>query len=474
MEKKNQHCMGKKIGIFVLVYLLAAMVFYWIIAEDWSVSGVKTGSVSQGFLLPANAEISQQLQMDMDGLNELTLIPHFDQAEHSGSITLRLSEQEAVIWTADLPVQDWASDAAVTIPVAAVIPHDGDFTLTILPNETGLALWAGTTIDTGRYDVPVATSGIQVNGAAMEGSLVLELQGYNLLNATQWFWPVALVLLACLAALILVTHKQLIQGKRTPLTIIVNVTRQYYYLLHQLVQRDFRVKYKSSSLGMIWSFLNPLLTMLVYLVVFSTLFKSDIENFPVYLMSGIVCFSYFGDATNLGMSSIVGNSSLITKVYMPKMIYPLSKVISSAINLCISFVPLIIVMLITGVPLRKSMLLIPVAVAFLLLLCLGVSLILATANVFFRDTTFLWGVALTMLNFLTPIFYPETIIPDHLITLFHMNPLYQIVFFMRTIILNGCSPNPVTYLYCTLSVSVLLAIGMWVFRKNQNRFVLYL
>lgn len=84
------------------------------------------------------------------------------------------------------------------------------------------------------------------------------------------------------------------------------------------------------------------------------------------------------------------------------------------------------------------------------------------------------GVALTMLNFLTPIFYPESIIPVNLITIFHMNPLYQIIFFMRTIILDGCSPTPITYLYCTLAVAVTLAIGLWVFRKNQDRFVLYL
>ena len=191
-------------------------------------------------------------------------------------------------------------------------------------------------------------------------------------------------------------------------------------------------------------------------------------------MAGIVCFSYFSEATNLGMASIVGNSALITKVYMPKLIYPLSKVLSSGINLCISFIPLLIVMLITGVPFHKSLLLLPVVVMYLILLCFGMSLILSTLNVFFRDTAFLWGVALTMLNFLTPIFYPETIIPAQLITIFHMNPLYQIIFFMRTIILDGCSPTPVTYLYCTLSVTALLAFGLWVFRRNQDRFVLYL
>lgn len=463
-----------RLGIFVLVYLLLAAGLYWIVERDWSITAVKAGGVSQGYLLPANSEISQQFQAEMDGLDEFTLIPHFDQEEHTGVITLRLLDEDVVVWSAEIPAEEWTSDEAVSIAVAPAAQSVNGLTLNILPNDTGLALWAGTSVNTGRYEVPVATSGLRVNGEAAEGSLVLKLQGHNLLSGARWFWPVALVLLAGLTAICFITHSQLARGKRTLLTLTVNVFVQYRYLLRQLVNRDFRVKYKSSSLGMIWSFLNPLLTMLVYLVVFSTLFNSNIENFPVYLMAGIVCFSFFSEATNLGMSSIVGNSALITKVYMPKLIYPLSKVLSSAINLCISFIPLMIVMLITGVSFHKSMLLLPVVVVYLILFCFGVSLILSTLNVFFRDTAFLWGVALTMLNFLTPIFYPESIIPANLITIFHMNPLYQIIFFMRTIILDGCSPTPITYLYCALSVAVILAVGLWVFRKNQDRFVLYL
>ena len=463
-----------RLGIFVLAYLLLAAGLYWIVKRDWSITAVKAGGVSQGYLLPANSEISQQFQAEMDGLDEFTLIPHFDQEERTGTITLRLLDEDAVVWSAEISAEEWTSDEAVSIAVAPAVQSVNGLTLSILPNDTGLALWAGTSVNTGRYEVPVATSGLRVNGETAEGSLVLRLQGHNLLSGARWFWPVALALLVGLTAICFITHRQLARGKRTLLTLTVNVFVQYRYLLRQLVNRDFRVKYKSSSLGMIWSFLNPLLTMLVYLVVFSTLFNSNIENFPVYLMAGIVCFSFFGEATNLGMSSIVGNSALITKVYMPKLIYPLSKVLSSAINLCISFIPLMIVMLITGVPFHKSMLLLPVVVVYLILFCFGVSLILSTLNVFFRDTAFLWGVALTMLNFLTPIFYPESIIPANLITVFHMNPLYQIIFFMRTIILDGCSPTPITYLYCTLSVAVTLAVGLWVFRKNQDRFVLYL
>lgn len=463
-----------RIGSMMLIYLVLAAGMYWVVAQDWSVTAVKVDSVSQGHLLPANSEITQHFQTNMDGLERFTLVPHFEQEERIGSVTLCLMNQDTILWHADIPAAEWTNDEVAFIAVEPAVQCADELTLRILPNETGLALWAGTTINAGRYEVPISVSGLEVNGEAVEGSLVLQLQGYSLLGGARWFWPIALVLLAGLVAICCITHVQIAQGKSTVLTMTVQVYHQYRYLLQQLVNRDFRVKYKSSSLGMIWSFLNPLLTMLVYLVVFSTLFSSNLEHFPVYLMTGIVCFSYFSESTNLGMSSIVGNSALITKVYMPKLIYPLSKVLSSAINLCISFIPLFIVMLITGVPFHKSMLLLPLVLVYLILFCFGMSLILSTMNVFFRDTAFLWGIALTMLNFLTPIFYPESIIPAQLMTVFHMNPLYQIIFFLRTIILNGCSPTPVTYLYCTLAVVVTLAVGLWVFRKNQDRFVLYL
>ena len=225
---------------------------------------------------------------------------------------------------------------------------------------------------------------------------------------------------------------------------------------------------------MLWSFLNPLLTMAVYLFVFSTIFKSNIEYFPAYLLTGIVMFNYFSESTSLGLNSIVGNRALITKVYMPKVIYPVSKVLSSAINLFISFIPMIIVLLITGVPIHKSFLLLPLAVAFLIAFCLGVTLILSTMTVFFRDTQFLWGILITIWNFLTPIFYPESIIPAAFRTLYHLNPLYQIIYFMRCVTIGGVSPTPVTYLYCFLVSAVPLLLGLLVFRRKQDRFVLYL
>lgn len=473
--KQGAKSFSARLGLFIVIYLLLACVMYWVVKDNWSITGVRTDSVSMGYLLPAGGQVSQKIRVDMDGLEAVEFTPHFDQQERQGQVTLKLLDGEQTVWSADVSAAELPTDQSYRMAVAPAVQAPAEtLVLEISPNETGMALWAGNTVSAGKFDVQVQTSGLTVNGEEYQGSLVLSTHGYNLLQASRWFWPVAVVLLAAIVALVCVTHSQHKQGKRTCFTTLVEVYTKYRYLLKQLVDRDFRVKYKASALGMVWSLLNPLLTMLVYLFVFSTLFKSDIKNFPVYLMSGIILFSYFSESTNLGMASIVGNSALITKVYMPKIIYPLSKVLSSAINLCISLIPLCLVMLITGVTIHKSILLLPVVVLFLVVFSLGVSLILATMDVFFRDTQFLWSVLLMMLNFLTPIFYPESIIPAQFQMIYHMNPLYQIIFFMRTIILDGVSPTPVTYLYCILSCGVTLLLGLWIFCKNQDRFVLYL
>ena len=475
MKQWKQSRRGR-LGMFTLIYLLLALVMYWVVAEDWSITAVLTDAVTMSQLLPENAVAEQTFTAEMDVLQQVSVTPHFNTAERSGSAMLSVLAGDDLLTEQTLDVAGLASDTANVIDLQTPVSGVAGKTLTLRvdPQNTGMSLWTGSTMSAGKFDVAVQTSGLTVNGEAAEGSLVCSFAGHSLLQGKRWFWPGAMLLLAACIALILVTEKQLQSGKCTPLTMLVRVCQRYSFLLRQLVSRDFQVKYKASVLGVVWSFLNPLLTMLVYLFVFSTIFKSNIEHFPVYLMSGIVLFNYFSESTSLGLSAITGNSALITKVYMPKVIYPLSKVLSSGINLCISFIPLFIVMLITGVPFQKSMLLLPLVVLFLLMFCLGMSLILSSMNVFFRDTQFLWGVLVTMWNFLTPIFYPESIIPAQFQTLYHMNPLYQIVFFMRSITIGGVSPTPVTYLYCTLVSVVPLALGLWIFRKNQDKFVLHL
>lgn len=477
MGRRWQNFFASKLIILMSVYLLTTLLLYWIVGDDWERTAVVTEPVSMSQLLPERVDIQQDFTSAMDNIEQIVLVPHLSVTDETKTITLSIFDQDALLLAQNVDAETLVSDKENKIKLDPMITNVKDHVLTLRitqPEETGISFWAGNTVNAGKFDVAVQTSGLQVDGEACEGKLVLSVVGHDLMQAKRWFWPVAMAVLIVAVIIICMAHFQQLRGRKTRLTMIAAVFQRYRYLLKQLVVRDFRVKYKSTSLGMVWSLLNPLLTMLVYLFVFSTLFRSDIDNFPVYLISGIVIYSYFSEATNLGMASIVGNSALITKVYMPKMIYPLSKVLSSAINFCLSMIPLGIVMMLTGVTIHRSILLLPLVVVFLIVFSFGVSLILATLNVFFRDTQFLWSVLLMMLNFLTPVFYPESIIPHQFLTVYHMNPLYQIIYFMRTIIIHGVSPTPATYLYCILSCGVTLLIGIWIFRKQQDRFIFYL
>ena len=204
------------------------------------------------------------------------------------------------------------------------------------------------------------------------------------------------------------------RGQATEVLKLVNAFSRYRFLMKQLVARDFKTKYKRSVLGVLWSFLNPLLTMTVQYIVFSTLFRSNIPNFALYLLIGIVCYSFFNEATTMTLSSIVGNAPLITKVYVPKYIYSVTRVMSSAVNFLLSLIPLFFVVFITRTPIRASFLLLPLGIICLFMLCLGVGMLLATSMVFFRDTQFLWGVVSMLWMYATPIFYPESILPAKL------------------------------------------------------------
>ena len=264
------------------------------------------------------------------------------------------------------------------------------------------------------------------------------------------------------------------QGRRSYVINAVIAVKKYRFLIRQLVSRDFKTKYKRSVLGMFWSFLNPLLTMCVQYFVFSTIFKSDIPNYAVYLLIGIVAFNFFSEATGMALSSIVGNAGLITKVYMPKYIYPLTRVMSSVVNLGISLIPLVIVSLATGIQFKKSAVLTLFFLCCVIIFSLGLGLLLSASMVFFRDTQFLWGVLNMIWMYATPIFYPESILPENFKIILRINPMYYFLKNARLCILDGISPEPAVYMQCALMALGALAAGALVFRKSQDRFVLYL
>ncbi len=249
---------------------------------------------------------------------------------------------------------------------------------------------------------------------------------------------------------------------------------RYTFLLEQLIRRNFNTKYRQSVLGVLWSFLNPLLTMAVQYIVFSTVFQSSIDHFPVYLLTGIILFGFFNECASLGMDSIVLNGPLITKVAMPKVVFPLSRSLSSLISLVISLLPLLLAMLLSGTPFTWALAGVPAVIALLFAFVLGMTLMLCTLNVFFRDTRFLWSVASLLWTYATPIFYPIDIIPAAWQGIFRLNPMFQFIDALRTIVIGGQWPTLAAWGMCLLCAALPLAVGCLVFRRYEDRFVFHL
>lgn len=263
-------------------------------------------------------------------------------------------------------------------------------------------------------------------------------------------------------------------GKMTMGMAIMDAYHQYAFLLEQLVSREFKVRYKRSVLGIAWSFVNPLLTMLVQFCVFTLVFKSAIPHYIVYLLIGITFFNFYSEATMGGLVSIITNASLIKKVYVPKYIYPLSQILSSCINFGISLVLMFGVALLNGLYPNVYMLLIPFAMISIFVLNVGIALILATGMTFFRDVQFIYNVFMTALTYATPMFWDMSMIPDKYNWFFKINPLADIIIFVRSIILENIYPGTdLVLLMIGIPVAFLL-IGIHVFRKNQDKFILYI
>ncbi|MBR0086786.1 MAG: ABC transporter permease [Lachnospiraceae bacterium] len=260
---------------------------------------------------------------------------------------------------------------------------------------------------------------------------------------------------------------------------------RYRFLIEQLVSRDFKIKYKRSVLGVFWSFLNPLLMMIVQYVVFSHLLgiRGNVDHYAIYLLCGIVMWNGFNDCSTQATRSITSNAHLITKVYVPKYIYPLTRVLSSAINMLLSMIPLLLVTLVYGLfsnphlYLTNAVFLIPFGLLFVLVFSIGMGFLLSGLMVFFHDVEFLWSVLSTIWMYGTPIIYSLSMFEGKapwLITVMKFNPLYHFIDFMRTIIVSGTSPAFLEFVICAAFSGLMLLIGYSVFHKLEDKFILYL
>lgn len=463
----------------VTIYLVAGQQFHYTAVTSDALSATTTvGELVDGMT------ITQRLIAPAESLTGFDLMAATYGRSNTGTLHAVFTNNAGEVVSAkDIDIATLPESKYFTIPLDSVAQVQAGDPLTLTLTTTGcmpgnaITIYCGDTIVAGRFDIVQSISEADrytINGVPGAGKLCVKVNCIRTLTFYRDYWLIIGGAFAALALLCLYWWRGTKDGRNNPLVAVCMLFTRYGFLIRQLVSRDFKTKYKRSALGMAWSFLNPLLTMSVQYVVFSTLFQSDIPNYPVYLLSGIVFFNFFNEAVSMGMTSITGNASLIKKVYMPKYIYPVSRILSSLVNFALAIIPLLLVMLITGTAFTPALLLLIFDMLCLLGFVTGMSLLLTTAMTFFQDTQFLWGVVSMMWMYLTPLFYPESIIPTQFLTIYHMNPMYQYITFARICIIDGVSPEPMAYLWCILSSVVVLGLGILTFKRHQDKFVLYL
>ncbi|HYX23071.1 MAG TPA: ABC transporter permease [Thermoanaerobaculia bacterium] len=249
---------------------------------------------------------------------------------------------------------------------------------------------------------------------------------------------------------------------------------QYRDLVLALVARELKVRYRRSAIGFTWTMLQPLLMMLVLQAVFSSLFRFKISNYPVYAMAGILFWNFFSQSVVSSMNSLRGNSQILKKVPVPKEVFPISTVISGVLNLIFALVPLLLILLVTGHPLTPALFFLPVSIALAALFTLGAGLLLSPLSVFFSDVVEMITVILSVLMYLTPIFYPKDIVPEKLRWIVRFNPLRSILEVFRDPIYYGKVP-PLSHLTVSLLITLIaFALGAFAFRRSSDRIPFYI
>ncbi len=466
----------------VAVYIILTVLFY-ILAGDQLKIRESRGNTELPIADAAVAELSQGLAIEQTFKAEIQRLDSISvqwtnfYRENQGTVTMQLlnSADGTIYMEAFFDAASITDGQSLTMSVPAeASPIEGLYNVPLTvkifsDSQIGSAVAPLKSTTTQREGYMLA-----INGVPAEGTLCFTAHGTDYIWTGLHYWEFMTTGLVILIAFMLIVWYRHKSGKRSYLINALVALKKYEFLIHQLVSRDFKTKYKRSVLGIFWSFLNPLLMMIIQYIVFSTIFRFDIENYPVYLLIGIVSFNFFSEACGMSLTSILGNANLITKVYLPKYIYPLTRTMSSVVNLAISLLPLVLMCLFTGLHFHKSALLALYFLCSLAIFSLGLGLLLSASMVFFRDTQYLWNVLSMAWMYATPIFYPPSILPENAKFLLVINPLYHFIDGMRVCIMGGISPEPIIYVQCMLIALAMLLIGSAIFKKTQNKFVLYL
>lgn len=240
-------------------------------------------------------------------------------------------------------------------------------------------------------------------------------------------------------------------------------------LLGVLIVNLTKTRYKRSALGAIWTLLNPLLHMVVLTVAFSHLFRFEIENYPVYVLSGLICWNFFSQTTTFAMNNLIWGGNLLKRVYLPRTVFSVASVGNGVVNLALSILALIVIMMVSGYPFHGTWWFLPLSVAMLVAFSLGCALLVSAAAVYFSDVAEMYGVALQALFFLTPVIYPKSIVPQEFLGWFALSPLWMIVEVFRGPIYGGMVPETTVVLSALAWSLGMLIVGWMVFCSRCDR-----
>ena len=249
--------------------------------------------------------------------------------------------------------------------------------------------------------------------------------------------------------------------------------KERQFLFEELVKRDFKQKYKRTALGMAWSILNPLLTLLVMRLVFTRFFGRNMEHYTTYLFAGNLIFSYYKESTNGGMQSLMANAKIFTKINVPKYMFLFSKNISAVINFGLTLIVFFVFAALDHVPFRPSMLGILYPIIMLTMFNLGIGMILSAMFVFFRDTQYLYDVFTLLLMYMSAIFYTVDGYPAWVQRVFLLNPVYCTIKYVRVVVLEGHLPSPAFHLLLLFYGLAALVTGGLIYKKCNQQFLYY-
>ncbi|MBQ7387015.1 MAG: ABC transporter permease [Clostridia bacterium] len=251
-------------------------------------------------------------------------------------------------------------------------------------------------------------------------------------------------------------------------------TLKYSFLFSELVKRDFKKKYKSTYLGMLWSLVSPLMTLFVMSLLFSSLFGGSTPHYIIYLFCGNICFSYFSDATGGTMNALLSNSEIFSKINLPKALFLLSRSVTSFINFALTLAVFFVFCLFDGIYFGAHLWALIYPIATLAVFNIGMGLILSALFVLFRDLQYLWSVASLLIMYMSAIFYTTDAFGEGARRLFYLNPIYVYITYFRETVISSSLPSVTLHLLCLFYAVSALFVGGFIYKKLNYKFVYYI